>query len=92
MSVIYANRISTEKTGSEDDKVRTLEEQYRITTDVITDDQAVILNSGFSGNSANGSIALPQVGDAHPTDPLVTVRWWWWWRASSITGHYRQMG
>jgi hypothetical protein len=74
MSVIYANRISTEKTGSEDDKVRTLEEQYRITTDVITDDQAVILNSGFSGNSANGSIALPQVGDAHPTDPLVTVK------------------
>jgi hypothetical protein len=74
MSVIYANRKSTEKRADEDDKVRTITEVYIVKTDTDSDDQSVILNSNFSGNSATGAIALPQVGDSHPTDSLVTVK------------------
>jgi len=74
MAVIYANRKSTEKRADEDDKTRSITEVYIVKTDTDSDDQSVIMNSGFGGNSANGSIALPQVGDAHPTDSLVTVK------------------
>jgi hypothetical protein len=74
MAVIYANRKSTEKRADEDDKVRTITEVYIVKTDTDSDDQSVIMNSGFGGNSATGAIALPQVGDSHPTDSLVTVK------------------
>ena len=74
MAVIYANRKSTEKRADEDDKVRSITEVYIVKTDNDSDDQSVILNSGFGGNSATGAIALPQVGDSHPTDSLVTVK------------------
>lgn len=74
MAVIYANRRSTEKRADEDDKIRSITEVYIVKTDTDTDDQATILNSSFSGNSATGAIALPQVGDSHPTDALVTVK------------------
>ncbi len=74
MAVIYANRKSTEKRADEDDKVRSITEVYIVKTDTDSDDQAVILNSGFSGNSATGAIALPQVGDSHVTDTLTTVK------------------
>ena len=74
MSVIYANRKSTEKRADETEKVRTITEVYIVKTDTDSDDQSVIMNSGFGGNSATGAIALPQVGDSHPTDSLVTVK------------------
>jgi hypothetical protein len=74
MAVIYTNRRSTEKRADETEKVRTITEVYIVKTDTDSDDQAVILNSGFAGNSATGAIALPQVGDAHPSDSLVTVK------------------
>ena len=40
MAVIYANRRSKEKTADEDDKTRTVNDQYIVKTDNDTDDQA----------------------------------------------------
>ena len=74
MAVIYVNIKPDEKKADEDDKLRTLNDQYIVKTDNDLDDQATILNSSFSGDVSNNSIALPQVGDSHPTDSRVTVK------------------
>jgi hypothetical protein len=66
MSVTYAQRKATKKRATENDKTRTLKEQYVIKVDNIADDQPEILNSSFAG--------VPKVGDAHPTDSSVTVK------------------
>jgi len=66
MAVTYAQRRPKEKGADEDDKTRTLTEQYIIKVSDITDDQPTILNSSFAD--------LPKVGDAHPTDSSVTVK------------------
>jgi len=65
MSVILARR-KDDKTGDDNASLRKLKDVYRIEVDSASDDQSTILNSNYSG--------LPQVGDSHPKDPLVTVK------------------
>ena len=74
MAVIYANIKPDEKRGDEDDKTLSLTDQYIVKTNNDLDDQSTIYESSFAGSSANGSIALPQVGDSHPTNSRVTVK------------------
>jgi hypothetical protein len=65
MSVIYAGRMD-EKRGTEDDKNRKLIDMYRVEVDSVLDEPSTIYDSSFAD--------LPQVGDQHPTDPLVIVK------------------
>ena len=59
-------KIMDDHRGDENDKQRQLIELYRIITDSDTDNPSTIMDD------PNGDI--PQVGDPHPTDPLVTVK------------------
>ncbi len=65
MSVTYAKRRNT-LTGNDDANVRTIIDIYIINVNAVIDDQSTILSSNFAD--------IPQVGDQHPTDSLVTVK------------------
>ena len=65
MAVTYSKRRNT-LTGSENAKVRTIIDIYIIKVNSVADDQSTILSSNFAG--------IPQKGNQHPTDPLVTVK------------------
>ena len=65
MSVTYAKRRNT-LTDNDDANVRTIIDIYIINVNAVTDDQSTILSSNFAD--------IPQVGDQHPTDSLVTVK------------------
>lgn len=65
MAVTRAKRRNT-LTGNEDANVRTIIDIYKINVDNLIDDQSTILVSNFRD--------IPQIGDQHPTDPLVTVK------------------
>jgi len=65
MSVTLSTR-RDDKSGDDNGSLRKLKDIYRIVVDSASDDQSTILNSNFAG--------IPQVGDAHPKDPLVTVK------------------
>jgi len=65
MSVTVSVR-RDDKTGDDNAALRKLKDTYRIEVDSASDDQSTILNSNFAG--------IPQVGDSHPKDPLVTVK------------------
>jgi hypothetical protein len=65
MAVIYAERRDN-KRGSETDQSRQLIDEYIIQVDSDADEPSTIYDSSFAN--------LPQVGDPHPTDPLVTVK------------------
>lgn len=65
MSVIYVER-KDDKGGNDNGSLRDYKYIFRVQVDNPTDDVNTILDSNFTG--------LPQDGDAHPTDPLVTVK------------------
>lgn len=65
MAVTYAERRNTLR-GNDDSKVRTIIDLYKINVDSVADDQSTILSSTFN--------RVPQIGDAHPNDALVTVK------------------
>ena len=65
MSVTVSER-RDDKSGDDNGSLRKLKDIYRIEVNSSSDDQSTILNSNFSG--------IPQVGDSHPKDPLVTVK------------------
>jgi len=65
MSVTLSTR-RDDKSGDDNGSLRKLKDIYRIVVSSASDDQSTILNSNFAG--------IPQVGDSHPKDPLVTVK------------------
>ncbi len=65
MAVTYAERRNT-LTGSDDANVRTIIDIWIVNVSLVTDDQSTLMTSNFAG--------LPQVGAAHPSDNLVTVK------------------
>jgi len=65
MAVTYSQRRNSLR-GNDDSKVRTIIDIYKINVNSVEDDQSTILSSTFNG--------IPQVGDAHPNDSLVTVK------------------
>jgi hypothetical protein len=65
MSVIKATR-KDDKRGTDDENKRQLIDNYIIEVDSTSDEPSTIYDSQFSD--------IPQVGDSHPTDPLVIVK------------------
>jgi hypothetical protein len=65
MAVIKCKRRDT-KRGTENDKQRSLIDEYIIQVDSTDDEPSTIYESSFAD--------IPQVGDPHPVDPLVTVK------------------
>jgi hypothetical protein len=65
MSVLTCKR-RDRKRATEDSNVRSLVDEYIITTSSASDDQSTILDSNLK--------TIPRPGDAHPNDPLVTVK------------------
>jgi len=64
MGIVSVKR-TDKKMGSEKTNSRTLTDEYWVTTNSPNDEPSTIYDSNFNG--------IPQIGDPHPTDPLVTV-------------------